>query len=166
MFHNMYRLGCYYLIDARFLQDVSWIPVNFAASAIVDLLNAPESFECANVVHPRPVIWTTILEPLAEALGVPLVLYKEWLANLQQVAATEDARETPAIALLDIFMSQGAADGSTVFIDGAHTFELEHVRTASPIFAQDGVPALSRADALTWLRHWTEVDAKGKLDRN
>ncbi|KAJ7127865.1 hypothetical protein C8R44DRAFT_873640 [Mycena epipterygia] len=146
--------------------DVSWIPVNFAASAIVDLMNTPESFECANIVHPRPVIWTTILEPLAEALGVPLVLYKEWLSKLQQVAATENARETPAIALLDIFMSQGVTDESTVFIDGAHKFELEHVRAASPIFAQDGVPALSRADVLTWLRHWNEVDARGKADRD
>ncbi|KAJ7127862.1 hypothetical protein C8R44DRAFT_733273 [Mycena epipterygia] len=124
--------------------DVSWIPVNFAASAIMDLTNTPESFECASIVHPRPVIWTTILEPLAEALGVPLVLYKEWLAKLQQ----------------------GVADGSTVFIDGAHKFELEHVRTASPIFAQDGLPALRRADALTWLRHWNEVDAMGKVDKN
>ncbi|KAJ7624056.1 male sterility protein-domain-containing protein [Mycena polygramma] len=131
--------------------DVSWIPLNIAASAVLDLINAPPTFECANIVHPHPVAWTTILNPLAETLSVPIVPYYEWVESLRRVAETDAARETPAIALLDIFMSQR---GGSVFIDGDQKFDLENTRTASPAFAKDLVPPLAAKDVSAWLQYW------------
>ncbi|KAJ6476525.1 hypothetical protein C8R47DRAFT_1323640 [Mycena vitilis] len=136
--------------------DVSWIPVNIAAATVLDVLKAPPTFECVNILHPQPADWTTILNPLAKTLGVPVIAYPEWVDALRQVAATEAARATPAIALLDIFMSQGEKGGS-VFIDGEHKFDLESTIAASPAFFS--VAPLTEADALAWLKYWrgTEV---------
>lgn len=60
---------------------VSWLPVNLAASAIIDMQDTFN--ETLHVIHPRPVPWSKVMEPIASMLGVPLVPYAEWFARLQ-----------------------------------------------------------------------------------
>lgn len=60
---------------------VSWLPVNLAASAIIEMRDTVQ--ETLHVIHPRPVSWSTVMKPIASILGVPLVPYAEWFARLQ-----------------------------------------------------------------------------------
>ncbi|KAF8898071.1 hypothetical protein CPB84DRAFT_1748077 [Gymnopilus junonius] len=78
-------LGC--LPDGEDL--ISWIPVDLAAAAIVDMRRAEN--QTLHLVHPKPVKWNTVMKALATSLGVPLVPYVEWFARLE--SSSNDADE-------------------------------------------------------------------------
>ena len=68
-----------------------------------------------HLIHPRPVSWHNIIEPIASALNVPLVSYDVWLAALKSSVASGAAGEVetmaanPALRILPFFEAQGAA---------------------------------------------------------
>ncbi|EED82934.1 predicted protein [Postia placenta Mad-698-R] len=73
---------------------VSWIPVDLAAATIVDMCDI--AADTLHLVHPQPVGWNAIMEPLASKLNVPLVPYVEWLARLESLAEDGDVHATHA----------------------------------------------------------------------
>ncbi|KAG2364532.1 putative aminoadipate reductase [Suillus spraguei] len=70
---------------------VSWIPPHAISNAILDVAFAEEEPPIVmNLVHPRPVVWRALIEPIADALverkvtshPLPLVPFSEWLEKL------------------------------------------------------------------------------------
>ena len=45
-----------------------------------------------HLVHPRATPWRTLLAPIANALGVPLVPYAQWLAALERARGPRAVR--------------------------------------------------------------------------
>ncbi|KAJ7877965.1 acyl transferase domain-containing protein [Mycena olivaceomarginata] len=84
---------------------ISWIPINDAAAAIVDMHTCIN--ETLHLVHPRSTTWNAVIEPLASNLGVPLVPYAEWFARLKNAAETAPrqhrTQNMAALKLLDFF---------------------------------------------------------------
>ena len=60
------------------------MPIDLAASAIVELRNAPLSF--INLCNPTPVLWSTLIKHYASSLNVPLVPYNEWYTRLEKTS--------------------------------------------------------------------------------
>ncbi|KAF8146659.1 male sterility protein-domain-containing protein [Mycena galopus ATCC 62051] len=135
-------------------QEISWIPINDAAAAIVDMRSTMN--ETFHLVHPRPTTWRAVMEPLASMLNVPLVPYAEWFARLKSTAGFTlhgpEMRGTSgslaALKLLDFFQearSLPRADSHRA-IQASKTLRSEHL-----------VP-LGSADVEKWVKYWRDVD--------
>ncbi|GBE89888.1 putative polyketide synthase [Sparassis crispa] len=152
---------------------ISWLPVDIAAAAIIDMSNTMS--ETLHLIHPRPVTWDIIMKPIASMLQVPLVPYPEWLARLQSsvidtatVSRNSKANDQAgdptiyALKLMDVYRGLQSLD--------------QHQRTSTesmgilPKVASDkGIrasetlmdsllsPPLEASDAEKWVGYWRNV---------
>jgi thioester reductase-like protein len=154
-------------------QSISWIPVDHAASAIVETLVT--SADYIHIVHPRPVPWNDIIRPVSKALNLSLVPYQEWLSRLEssisfQRAENEDekSKTSPQSALrLLHFFRLGLEEGRKSAVVGHETeslgmlpkvtFEkgMASCRTLQRIW--DSGSQLSSKDARKWIQYWRNV---------
>lgn len=100
----------------------SWVTVDAMATALIEMRNAP--YPILNLVHPRPVTWTSLMTPISQLLHLPLVSYKDWLSRLRDSATQapnssadvkpeeELLKVNPALLILPFFESAGD-DGGT-----------------------------------------------------
>ncbi|KAJ3773057.1 putative aminoadipate reductase [Lentinula raphanica] len=102
---------------------VSWIPMDAVCNALLDVGFNPSSTPIAvNVVHPKPVPWTLVMQNIRAALieekhlpkdALPLVPYQDWVQTVERHAentAETDASNIPAVKLLEFFKQQAAVD--------------------------------------------------------
>ncbi|KLO12645.1 acetyl-CoA synthetase-like protein [Schizopora paradoxa] len=82
--------------------DVSWLPVDIAGKAIVEMRDSDTRI--LHLAHPKPVSWTSIFQPASNLLGVPLVPYDLWLQSLKESSSSSEAENT-AIHLIEFFES-------------------------------------------------------------
>ncbi|KZT22888.1 acetyl-CoA synthetase-like protein [Neolentinus lepideus HHB14362 ss-1] len=162
-------LGC--LPDA---QGVStWLTSEVVAQTVLDTAFASEPPPSAlNVVHPRPVPWTNLVEGVRVALveivdhgksePLPLVPFKQWIQLLEKKAAgaTEsDMKAIPSIKLLPFFQSMAQADeeirasGRTdTEAGGMPRFATQKAQAVSPALRDS--PLLGAEDAARWITYW------------
>lgn len=147
-----------------FPQEISWISVDAAARALVDMAdsNAP----CFHLVHPRPGVWSSIMEPLAKSLNISVVPYDEWVTRLEKSGEGLNADEevemmrlNPALKIIDMFIQ-----GRTTVASSAsrEAMGLPHLQTtqaegASPSLALERLPQLAIADGLRWMEYWNRI---------
>ena len=62
-------------------QSVTWITAYDAAGAIVDALSVDNAV--LHLVHPKPVLWSSIIATFSKILGLSVVPYSEWLDALE-----------------------------------------------------------------------------------
>jgi hypothetical protein len=76
-------------------QLLSWIPPHAVSDAILDVTFAEQEPPVAvNLVHPRPIAWKALMQPVADAIferkvtsdPLPLVPFSEWFAKLESSA--------------------------------------------------------------------------------
>ncbi|KAL0571105.1 hypothetical protein V5O48_010852 [Marasmius crinis-equi] len=87
--------------------SVSWLPMEAAASVLDDVRNRSSDIDCLHVVHPKPVTWTSLASPIAQALKIPLVPFNTWLKAL---GTLNEDRPSSATLLLGYFSSLSDAD--------------------------------------------------------
>lgn len=146
--------------------DVSWIPVNVAAAAIVDFCQSDSSI--MNLVHPRPATWSSIFSAFASVLNIPLVPYTEWLALLRKSA--EDAgdapdadslQQNPGLRLLDWYHSAFVHENDSAYqyadTMGFPKFDMTNSLRASGTLADEGLPQLGESDVKLWVDYWKKV---------
>jgi hypothetical protein len=87
---------------------LSWLPVDYAAKTIIDLVNIPREpkpfGECPvwNVIHPRLVPWSSILSSLGHSgLKFKALPRHEWIKALR--ASPTDEVSNPSRKLLTFF---------------------------------------------------------------
>ncbi|KAI0369579.1 acetyl-CoA synthetase-like protein [Pilatotrama ljubarskyi] len=139
------RLGCLPSAD----DTVSWVPVDMAASALLEMLCGGEG--ALHLTSPRPVPWNAVFGVLAEQLGVTLVPASEWLAKLRQAAqdtgSAGAAKHEPAHALLPFF--EAAMSAKQV--------EFETARAVRVSRALASMNPLGEEDVKKWVRFWRAV---------
>ncbi|KAI0749993.1 ketoacyl-synt-domain-containing protein [Daedaleopsis nitida] len=93
---------------------VSWLPVSVAAAILVDMANLGDTtFTIFHLRHPRPSLFSTILDELSRMLDLPMVPYEDWLSKVdlalsQGPNGSEDRGTLNAIAsLAALFRSEG-----------------------------------------------------------
>jgi hypothetical protein len=74
--------------------------VDIAAATVLDLHDKSGFF---HVVHPRPVMWDTVISLAAAEMNVPTIPYKDWMKKLE---SGEDGKGNDAVKLLDFFRMQ------------------------------------------------------------
>ncbi|CAG7918759.1 unnamed protein product [Penicillium olsonii] len=88
----------------RFDGTVSWTPVNDVAAAACDLLvhHDSPSYPIYHIDNPVRQPWSDMVLVFAEALGVELVSFEEWLRRVR-CCPSAVASENPAAKLIDFF---------------------------------------------------------------
>ncbi|KAL6300002.1 hypothetical protein BKA93DRAFT_741263 [Sparassis latifolia] len=153
-------LGCLPKLDGV----VAWIPMDAVANATVDIVLGVEAPVLVNLVHPRPVQASTILDNLNEALGLklPIVPFAEWVQKLEEAAlnaSTKELETTPAIKLLNFFQSlavaEQAAKAGKLYeggADGIPIFETAKAQSVSPTMAR--LRELGKVEVHAWVKFW------------
>ena len=104
----------------------SWLGVDHAAKALVELAIAKRSPLFAHIVHPRPVRWNKMMQDFASVLSVNkakavrLVPYSEWLSELEKLdhdlqnvgesRAESLMQIAPALTLIEYFRQEIGID--------------------------------------------------------
>ncbi|KAG2068654.1 putative aminoadipate reductase [Suillus decipiens] len=153
---------------------VAWIPPHAISNAILDVAFAEEEPPIAvNLVHPRPIVWRALMQPIADALAehkvtsnpLPLVPFSEWLEKLELRAkdlSEETIRRIPAIKLLNFIRSMARSDiairasgdmGSEA--GGMASFATVVAERVSPMMKE--LKSLSSADAAQWVDYWVAM---------
>ncbi|KAJ8517252.1 hypothetical protein ONZ45_g5549 [Pleurotus djamor] len=92
--------------------DASWIPASLAGRAIADLLNQESTTSpVVNLVHPKPLPVSHLMQVIGRQLRVPLIPYQEWLSRIE---ATDLSRmeldQVPALKMMDFYQRHGLRD--------------------------------------------------------
>ncbi|TFK46704.1 putative aminoadipate reductase [Heliocybe sulcata] len=152
-------LGC--LPDSQ--GTVSWLPMQAVARAILDVGLADGRHPSAvNVVHPKPVEWTTIMTAIRGSLGessesLPFVQFTEWVEKLEQratKATTEELESVPALRILDFFRKLASASISSTGGEagGVAAFATQQAQAISSTLGQ--LESLNDRDAAMWVKYW------------
>jgi len=162
------QLGCLPKIDG----DVSWIPIDIAAQAIVEMRDVPA--QVLHVVNPAPVEWNALFDPISRLLNLRMVQYSEWLSALNETAekgASEvgvSLKENPALKLVDFFRAfSSSSSHSEVGTNGhAGTDEamgLKRLSLRESLKVSESLRRCSKLtvdDAKKWLSSWNLISNK------
>ncbi|EMD35494.1 hypothetical protein CERSUDRAFT_157295 [Gelatoporia subvermispora B] len=127
-------------------EELTWLPVDTAASALVEFSRADQ--RVVHLIHPRPVPWNAIFSPIAERLNLELVPYPEWIQRLRIAdEAQVDGQQSSALALREFFES-------SVSEADMHLDTTKAVRTSKTL---QEIRPLGKEDAMKWLDFWGKV---------
>lgn len=121
-----------------------------------------------HIVHPRPVEWNVLFEPIAKVLNIPMVGYSEWLSSLNKAAegnaSEKDLKENPALKLVDFFrtfptstLSEPSSSASSGADEAMGLKRLALNESLKVSEALRACPKLSAEDAQKWLVCWKLV---------
>lgn len=108
LFHFQFQ----HVVD-KILKDVSWIPIDIAAQAIVEIRDVPS--QVLHIINPAPAEWNALFDPVSRMLNLRMVQYSEWLAALNETAEKGTSGnasrldENPALKLVNFFRALPSA---------------------------------------------------------
>ena len=146
------------------LKVVSWVPIDIAASAVVELRHAP--VPVVNLINPTPVSWSTLIKHYAQLLKVPLVPYNEWYAKLEKAANeafssgnAEAVNENPAFKLVEFYggLTDLRKDASEAFM--SNRFETAELVRLTKSFGSGSETQLGLKDVERTLEYWRKINA-------
>ncbi|CCM01516.1 uncharacterized protein FIBRA_03572 [Fibroporia radiculosa] len=135
---------------------VSWIPAYDAGQVLGQMRDSIHPV--LHLAHPRRVSWNSVITPIAEHLGVPLVTYEEWVSALQQSVTegtgseVERLRENPALRLLAFFRSYKVDEDK----EPLGVTKLAIVKASEVAPALQLVPETSVGSVRAWLDAWRD----------
>ena len=142
-------------------KDISWIPAEAAAQAVVELRKSAAPI--LHLANPHRVPWSTITEPLAKTLNLPTLPYHEWLDLLEKSGADLDAdseieglRVNPALRILEFFRS-GKDEKSPKSTEalGLPLLDISNALQDTPSLAS--LAPIGQGDLDLWLTYWKRV---------
>ncbi|KZV68636.1 acetyl-CoA synthetase-like protein [Peniophora sp. CONT] len=127
-------------------EQITWVPVDIAATALIQMIRSEEPV--FNLVAPNPSNWRSVFGTFAKRLNVPLIEYDEWAARVV-VAAEANTREEDVqpLALSDFF--RVGSFGEKIKISAERACE------ASPALAN--MAPIGEKDALLYLNFWEGI---------
>ncbi|EKM60508.1 uncharacterized protein PHACADRAFT_246502 [Phanerochaete carnosa HHB-10118-sp] len=144
---------------------VDWVPLDAIGKAYVDWVLAEDALPAfVNIVHPRPVVWDTVLNGLRRELGdsLPLMPVKDWVAKLEKYAnspSAEDLARIPALKIMSFFRSlahpTASRDGAgAAGADGAMGVAFETAELLRSSHTMRRLQPVSEEHARAWVCFW------------
>ncbi|EJF59192.1 ketoacyl-synt-domain-containing protein [Dichomitus squalens LYAD-421 SS1] len=145
---------------------VTWLPVEVAAQALVEMVDVTSPYTILHLRHPRPIGWSDIMSELSRLLRVSTVPYEEWLSRI--TTAHPDRRlgkfVSPALTLVDHLRPRYPDDealrvrvtennGLSVLMD------VEDSLPYSAVLSNPSLPQLNREEVRKWIDYWRSVGA-------
>lgn len=153
---------------------VSWLPLDAAASTLLDICicSAAELPPVVHVVHPRPVQWSDIMTAFAQVIkaqteqDLPLLPLEEWNKRVAQASAATDVtsryQHFPSTKIQETVDGMSQADQVARGLYETKVDETEAVgaprlqtliseRLSSTL---SSLPTLGHGDVAGWLAYW------------
>ncbi|KAK8847380.1 hypothetical protein IAR55_005238 [Kwoniella newhampshirensis] len=150
MFRSAITTGTLPMLEER----PSWLPVNQAASAIVDVVTStsgsasPSSASVYHIVNAHISSWSDILAGLkAGGLEFDVVDRHTWLENLAK--SNPDVTQNPTYKLLNFYQNRIGNKDERPFQE----FKVDHVESASPTM-KSAVDKINPALVALWTQQW------------
>lgn len=143
-----------------FIQTISWLPVDAAATALIEMRTSKSS--TLHLAHPQPVAWRAVIKPLAEEFNMETVSYDDWMVRLEKSgrglsaeSEVEMMRHNPALKIFDFFKdAQGGIDRSPEAM-GLPQMDVTEAQNSAPSLRT--LSLLSGHDAMNWIRYWRKI---------
>lgn len=142
------------------IQNIALLPSDAAAKSVIDMRNSDVQF--LHLTHPHPVPWTTIMKPISQELGIPMVPLQDWISSLKQSGEGLDASsavatldDNPALKLLDFFVPKGEKKSNDSQAFDLKMMDVTKAQTISRTLAE--LPPLSDDEVLKWLSYWRSI---------
>jgi len=136
----------------RLGEQPSWLPVDTAANAIVDVVTQPQVPKAAvyHILNPKTATWDTVLAGLRQA-GVKFdeVDVAEWLDRLAKSDA--DVEHNPTVKLLEYYRERFGKLSQRPPME----FKVDLTSKVSPSIAECN--AVSEGLIAKWVAHWRSV---------
>lgn len=138
------------LICISFEKELSWVPVDVAATTLLDMVGSTEPV--LHLVHPHPVPWAVISSTSSTLLNIPIVPYDQWLSMLKDAARdtqsdSDAVKHNPALLLLEFFEKDLPAETGLVIDTGKAVVVSETLRDARK---------MGGGDVEMWIGYWAE----------
>ncbi|KAI0343217.1 acetyl-CoA synthetase-like protein [Trametopsis cervina] len=150
------KLNALPLVDG----NIALLPSDAAAKSVIDMRNSDVQF--LHLTHPHPVPWTTIMKPISQELGIPMVPLQDWISSLKQSGEGLDASsavatldDNPALKLLDFFVPKGEKKSNDSQAFYIKMMDVTKAQTISRTLAE--LPPLSDGEVLKWLSYWRSI---------
>ncbi|TFY81856.1 hypothetical protein EWM64_g2159 [Hericium alpestre] len=125
-------------------EDVAWLPVDVAASALLQMLHSKEPV--LHLVHPHPVGWDTVFGYFSTALdGLSVIPYSDWVSRFRSAETKVDSDSTSA--MLTEFFETGDFSDAPLSMEKAVKVS-QALRNARP---------LQEKDVINWIEYWKKV---------
>jgi thioester reductase-like protein/2-polyprenyl-3-methyl-5-hydroxy-6-metoxy-1,4-benzoquinol methylase len=150
------RIGCIPGVD----QNISWLPIDTAASIVVQLRDS--SSACIHVAHPKPVPWRSVVQPLSTALNVPIVAPADFLKRVETMlnSSNEDeVNQNPVLRLFDFFREGLDPAYSKRDAMALPILKTDNGKHDSSILADPELPPVGERDVQAWLGYWRGIGA-------
>ncbi|KIJ27676.1 hypothetical protein M422DRAFT_784789 [Sphaerobolus stellatus SS14] len=154
-------LGC--LPDGAGL--ASWIPVQVAAAAIIEMQGAPH--HTLHLIHPRPVRWSIVMGEIANLLQVPLVPHLEWFARLDHAMRhADDSKKSrsqkarfAALTFVEFYKLGLKKDAKNAESMGLMpNVGVAEALKASKTLRAEQLPSIGSEDVRRWIDYWRRID--------
>ncbi|CAL1710450.1 unnamed protein product [Somion occarium] len=133
---------------------ISWMRVEDAAQAIIEMRNAsavdPTPY-IVHLAHPRPVPSGVITTTLSESLGIPSIPFHQWVTLLEQSSPSDD---NPALKILDYF--RDGREGNKTEAFGVVQMDMSNTLKSSRSW-RSSVRELDEKDVQDWLAYWRRI---------
>ncbi|KZV69420.1 acetyl-CoA synthetase-like protein [Peniophora sp. CONT] len=127
-------------------EQVSWVPVNTAAAALIDMTRADGSV--FHLVAPKPSSWHTVFGTFSAQLDLLLVSFQEWVTRVVDAAETNTRdKDVQPLALADFFRTGDFGEQVKISTSSA--------RAASSRLAN--MPPIAERDARLYLDFWKRI---------
>jgi thioester reductase-like protein len=141
-------------------EEVSFIPVHIAASALVDMRNA--SALHLHLAHPSRISWIAIANLLSYRFKVPIVPYNEWLSALENSVSlasseVEATRKNPALKLLKTFQNAAVVPRKGREVLGLPRLDTQEAVRTSPTLQDSAALRLDAKDVYSWFGYWKDI---------
>ncbi|KAF5351577.1 hypothetical protein D9758_007202 [Tetrapyrgos nigripes] len=134
--------------------DLSWVPIDVAAQAIIELSDG--KYQYANLVHPRPIPTSVILTSTASLIGAEVVLYRQWMEELSKSA--DRSAGNPALRLLDFFQAKAASvDKADAGLLGFPSLSSARALECSQSLRDLVHRQLDSKDVEKWIAYWRKI---------
>ncbi|KAH9934268.1 putative polyketide synthase [Fomitopsis serialis] len=139
--------------------DVSWLPVDAAAAAVVDFTDSSE--KVLHLRHPQPVTWPEVFNQFASVLNLPLAPYSDWITRLERGLVSTDETDATrylqhGLRLLDIFRLASDPDEPRPDVMGKLVphIDITHGLEASATLREGKVAKIGVEDVRRWVDYW------------
>ena len=146
----------------RLPQQVSWLPIDLAAQAMVDILHhrtdasPASSASIEALTHPFPTPWQAIVTVLADELESTVIPYSEWFNRIEESLGTPDFEDLSAKRLLPFF--RGLHSSGNREYEGRDAFGSAQmlVSPATRSSLANALP-LTEREVQSWVTYWRGV---------
>jgi hypothetical protein len=119
----------------------------------------PTSIETLHLIHPKPVAWNAMMEPLANSLTVPLVPYTEWLGRLEFTASEGYKGPRPAaMRILQLYRRGGKFGSDSESLGLLPRVDSAKGIASSTTLSNPALPSLSAQDVEKWVAYWRSIN--------